>query len=105
MRIRSWQKRIENAEKRGYFLEVDEKYAGRFNRCAIGERLGFPRTEDGISVYQVGANKYEHIVPAFVEAARADELAMEFYNNVQSGAVDSARDTWEEIQKLELVKV
>lgn len=104
-RFRSWKNRIENAEKRGYFLQKDKEYSTLFNRCAIGERLGFPKTETGIVVYRGGAGKHNCVVPAFVEEARADELAMEFYDNVQEGDVAKARQTWEEIQKLGLVKV
>jgi len=88
--IHTWEKRIQRAERKGYFSASDLRRAHRWNSCAVGERAHALHRDISDATSLVQRQFGEQIT----------RLGLEFDYFVTKQKVERARKRYDEIQKL-----
>ena len=90
---KGWQQRIAEAEKRGHFTRWEQEAADHWNTCAVGERIGFPKSEE-IAYEKAGFRRMDSRETLLLNLGYAFQHAVEYAD------VAAARDAWRKIQAL-----
>lgn len=79
----TWEERLIEAEKVGFFTDEDEELAGSYETCAVGERhhIGIPKL--GTELYRLGMLFNIAVIHGNIA------LAWEIYRDIQTAQVEA----------------